>query len=386
METTWKTPHGWVVVRDALTMGPREHEDQVTVHTRPPADDDADHMLVRTVTCTSGRVEVELICEPMFDYGNVPAEWVLVDDTRRKADAHGAGVTLRLQTNMALGIEGTRARARHTLNPGEQVYCSLSWAEGHASATDTGDASRRIDATATSGGTGSSRLDCLTIAGEKPSNGLRCGQGPDVHADRRGRSCSHYILAGDARGRTQLGLPIYLDERRHVYSPGTSLDAIDWEAEEFMQFVADLEPNGDGSLQIMYGIDGRARSHRVDPRAAVRLCRRSSGPDRQWCVRSASERRFRCSPCLDLASYAAQPTASSPVVADCRVAGAGATAVWQEPDQGIWEARGKPQHYVSSKLMCWVAMDRAAKLAEIRGDGELAVTWQQIRRGNPNRH
>ena len=40
-----------------------------------------------------------------------------------------------------------------------------------------------------------------------------------------------------------------------------------------------------------------------------------------------------------------------------------ATEVWRQPDQGIWEARGKPQHYVSSKLMCWVAMDRAAKLA-----------------------
>ena len=45
-----------------------------------------------------------------------------------------------------------------------------------------------------------------------------------------------------------------------------------------------------------------------------------------------------------------------------------ATAVWREPDQGIWEARGKPQHYVSSKLMGWVALDRASKLAEIRGD------------------
>ena len=41
-----------------------------------------------------------------------------------------------------------------------------------------------------------------------------------------------------------------------------------------------------------------------------------------------------------------------------------ATEVWREPDQGIWEARGEPQHYVSSKLMCWVALDRAAKLAE----------------------
>jgi GH15 family glucan-1,4-alpha-glucosidase len=52
-----------------------------------------------------------------------------------------------------------------------------------------------------------------------------------------------------------------------------------------------------------------------------------------------------------------------------------ATRVWREPDQGIWEARGAPQQYVSSKLMCWVALDRANKLAQIGGDPELAQTW-----------
>src|SRR4029077_13072944 len=52
-----------------------------------------------------------------------------------------------------------------------------------------------------------------------------------------------------------------------------------------------------------------------------------------------------------------------------------ATEVWREPDQGIWEARGAPRHYVSSKLMCWVAMDRAAKLAAIRGDDKLQEEW-----------
>ena len=50
----------------------------------------------------------------------------------------------------------------------------------------------------------------------------------------------------------------------------------------------------------------------------------------------------------------------------------------EQPDQGIWEARGKPQHYVSSKLMCWVALDRAAQLAEIRGDGDLQEKWAAV--------
>jgi GH15 family glucan-1,4-alpha-glucosidase len=55
-----------------------------------------------------------------------------------------------------------------------------------------------------------------------------------------------------------------------------------------------------------------------------------------------------------------------------------AAKAWKEPDQGIWEARGEPRHYVSSKLMCWVAMDRGARLAERRGEQELAEQWQTL--------
>src|SRR5207249_2793476 len=120
--TTWNTPGGWAVVRDALTMGPREAEDKITPHTRPPAADDADQLPVRTPVCLEGEVESELVCEPVFDYGRSPAEWTLVDDRhtadasvygrspaewtlvddRHTADASGAGQTIRLKTDMAL--------------------------------------------------------------------------------------------------------------------------------------------------------------------------------------------------------------------------------------------------------------------------------------------
>ena len=129
LETTWKTPSGWIVVRDALTMGPRGHDDEITPHTRPPADDDADHVLVRTVECLEGRVEVELVCEPAFDYGRTPAEWTLLDGGRDAADATGAGQTIRLRSDLALGVEGSRVRARHVLEAGDRAFCSLSWAE-----------------------------------------------------------------------------------------------------------------------------------------------------------------------------------------------------------------------------------------------------------------
>jgi GH15 family glucan-1,4-alpha-glucosidase len=49
---------------------------------------------------------------------------------------------------------------------------------------------------------------------------------------------------------------------------------------------------------------------------------------------------------------------------------------WQKPDQGIWEVRGPPRHFTASKVMCWVAVDRGAKLAELRGDRERAARWR----------
>ena len=116
--TTWKTPQGWVVVRDALTMGPSTGADTVTPHTRPPADDDAEHTLVRVAECLEGRVEMELVCEPVFDYGRVPATWSIVDDAGHVAEATGGDVTMRLHTDLRVGRRrrpgagSSRARGR----------------------------------------------------------------------------------------------------------------------------------------------------------------------------------------------------------------------------------------------------------------------------------
>jgi hypothetical protein len=87
--SNWHMPGGWLLVHDALGMGPRQHADTVTPHTRPPADDDAAHLLVRTVECLEGTVEVELVCEPAFDYGRVEATWTLADTGSHQADAVG---------------------------------------------------------------------------------------------------------------------------------------------------------------------------------------------------------------------------------------------------------------------------------------------------------
>jgi len=375
--TTWQTPDGWAVVRDALTMGPRQGEDRVTPHTRPPADDDADHLLVRTVSCIDGRVEMELVCEPVFDYGRTPAEWTLVDGSRHAADASGAGQTIRLQTDMEMGIEGNRVRARHVLTEGDQLYCALSWAEGLAAPGDVGEANQRLDATT-----------------RFWRNWLSDARIPD-HRWRQPIRRSALAVKGLTympTGATVAALTTSLPEtpggeRNWDYRYSWMRDStftlqalhflnLDWEADEFIQFVADLERNQDGAMQIMYGIDGRrdlTESTRDDLSgyAGARPVRVGNGAfdQRQNDVFGA----VLDSILLHTRRSQRLPRRLWPIVqaqAEC------ATAVWRDPDQGIWEARGKPQHYVSSKLMCWVALDRAAKLAEIRGAPELSATWR----------
>jgi alpha,alpha-trehalase len=374
--TTWNTPHGWIVVRDSLTMGPRRGEDEVTPHTRPPADDDGDHMLVRSVLCLDGDVEVELVCEPVFDYGRVPAEWTLLDGDRHTADATGADQAIRLHTNMAVGIEGNRVRARHVLRQGDQVFCALSWAEQLAVPKDMDEANERLATTTRfwRAWLGRARIPDHPFRGALQRSALAI----------KGLT---YMPTGATVAALTTSLPETPGGERNwdyrftwMRDTTFTLQALhwmnlDWEADEFMQFVADLEPNDDGALQIMYGIDGRrdlTESTRDDLSgyAGARPVRIGNGAfdQRQNDVYGA----VLDSILLHTRRSERLPRRLWPIV---QAQAACATKVWREPDQGIWEARGKPQHYVSSKLMCWVALDRASKLAHIRGDAELEETW-----------
>jgi GH15 family glucan-1,4-alpha-glucosidase len=375
--TTWKTPGGWVEVRDALTLGPTVCEDTVTPHTRPPNDEDADHMLVRTVRCLEGEVQIELVCEPAFDYGRTPAEWTLVEGSRHKADATGAGQTIRLHTDLELGVEVSRVRARHTLGPGEMVFAALSWEGDLRGPTTVAEATERLDTTV--------RFWRRWLGRARP------------FADHRWREAiqrSALTIKGLTympTGATVAALTTSLPETpggernwdyRYTWMRDSTftlqalhLLGLDWEADEFMQFVADVEPNDDGGLQIMYGIDGRrdlTESFRdeLSGYAGASPVRIGNGAydQRQNDVYGA----VLDSILKHTVHSQRLPRRLWPIVeaqAKC------ATARWRDPDQGIWEARGKPQHYVSSKLMSWVALDRASKLAEIRGDRDLAKTW-----------
>jgi alpha,alpha-trehalase len=375
--TSWKTPSGWARVREALTMGPRRGEDTVTPHTRPPADEDAEHLLVRTVTCVEGSVEVELVCDPAFDYGRAPGEWSLSDD-RHRAEVAGAGQKITLQTDMLIGIEVNQARARHVLQEGEELFCALGWDDATPIPTNCEEANERLTAT--------SKFWRHWLARARiPDHKLR----PLIQRSALAIKGLTYMPTGATVAALTTSLPETPGGERNwdyrftwIRDSTFTLQALhfldlDWEANEFMQFIADLELTEDGSLQIMYGIDGRRDLTEV-------LLNELSGYAGAYPVRTgngAFDQRQNDvfgaaldSVLLHTRRSQRLPRRLWPLIqsqAEC------AKAVWRNPDQGIWEARGKPQHYVSSKLMCWVAMDRAAKLATIRGDGDIAAGWAE---------
>jgi GH15 family glucan-1,4-alpha-glucosidase len=373
--TVWSTPTGWVRVHDALTMGPRRGVDEVTPHTRPPTDDDADHQFIRWAVCLEGEVEMELTCEPVFDYGRAPAQWSVEDDGHR-ADASAGELTVRLQTDMSVGVEGDWVRARRVLKNGEQIYCALSWAE-HLEAPE--DAQGAVD-----------QLMATTRFWRHWLKGARL---PD-HRWRGAINRSALAIKGLTympTGATVAALTTSLPETpggernwdyRYTWLRDSTFTLqalhylnLDWEAEEFMQFVADLEPNEDGALQIMYGIDGRrdlteSLREELSGYMGAHPVRVGNGAfdQRQNDVFGAA----LDSVLLHTRRSQRLPRRLWPIVqaqAKC------ATEVWRDPDQGIWEARGAPRHYVSSKLMCWVAMDRAAKIAAMAGDSKLRESW-----------
>ena len=132
LETSWGTRGGWIIVRDVLLIGPWHHEDErSTTHRRSPTDYDADHVLLRLVRCVNGEVQLNLDCEPVFDYGRKSAEWEYTGPGYHEAVGHrrGQDLQLTLTSDMNLGVEGPRATGRTMMKEGDTLFAALSWSE-----------------------------------------------------------------------------------------------------------------------------------------------------------------------------------------------------------------------------------------------------------------
>jgi alpha,alpha-trehalase len=382
IETTWMTPQGWLRVIDALTIGEWHDNKHGSSHTRPPTDFDADHLLVRVVECVQGQVQVELVCEPMLDYGATPATWRVVDTGEEGGyalDSSEDDTAFRLFSDVRMGIEGNRVHGRHTMVEGEKRFCALSWTEGLGGPRTAEQAEGYMERTGHFWRT-------WMAEGAYPDHPWR------VHLQRSALALKGltFMPTGALVAAATTSLPeTPRGERNWDYRYCWMRDAsftlwglhalgLDWEADDFIQYVADLNRNEDGSLQIMYGIRGamdleESTLDHLKGYEGARPVRVGNGAykQRQNDVYGA----VLDSVYLHSKQRDHIPERLWPVLCDqvqC------AAAVWKEPDQGIWEARGAPRHYISSKLMCWVATDRGARLAERRGDQELRDRWQSL--------
>ena len=380
METTWRTKRGWIVVRDALLVGPWHDLNRRSEHfRRPPTDNQAEHVMVRTVRCLNGTVELSLECEPVGSYGRNDADWSYLGDGYGCAEARVEGYepNLQLSTSFRLGFEGRKASARSTLHAGETAFAAFSWSH-HDDVTSYEDATARIERTAQfwrdwlNHGTFPDHpwspileRSALTLKGliYTPTGALLAAATTSLPETPHGERNWDYRFSW-IRDSTFILWALYTL-------------GFDHEANDFFSFIGDATED-DGELQIMYGIDGERK---LEEKTLDHL----SGYDGARPVRigNAAYKQKQHdvwgavldSVYLHTKSRDGLPERVWPLLYR---AVEEAIANWREPDQGIWEVRGPAQHFTSSKLMCWVAVDRGARLALLRGEAEAAERWRAI--------
>jgi GH15 family glucan-1,4-alpha-glucosidase len=286
---------------------------------------------------------------------------------------------IRLFSDIRMGIEGNRTHGRHTMSEGEKRFCAVSWTEARGGPHTVEQAEEHLERT-------SHFWRTWLAEGTYPDHPWR------FHLQRSALVLKGltFMPTGALVAAATTSLPETPGgERNWDYRYCWMRDAsftlwglhalgLDWEADDFIQYVADMERNTDGSLQIMYGITGRkdleeSTLEHLKGYEGARPVRVGNGAynQRQNDVFGAVlDSVYLHSKNRDHIPERLWPVLEAQV--QCT------EAVWKDPDQGIWEARGEPRHYVSSKLMCWVAMDRGARLAERRGDSKNAERWQAL--------
>jgi alpha,alpha-trehalase len=381
LETSWGTPHGWVIVRDVLLIGPWHHEsERAASHRRAPTDYDADHVLLRMVRCVNGEMQLVLDCEPVFDYGRTPGQWEYRGSGYREVDCRAEGsdigndVALTLTSDMNIGFEGPRAIARSLIKEGETRFCALSWGGREPKSSD--EAYKRLVWTA-----------------HHWQHWLARGRFPD-HPWRTYLERSALTLKGLTYAPT--GAIIAAATTSLPETPGGSRNwdyryswirdstfalwglytlGFDWEANDFLYFVCDVA-GGEHDLQVMYGVGGERELteqtldhlHGYEGARPVRIGNGAYNQQQHDVWGAVLDSVYIHTKSRDRLDERVWPILVRQVEA--------ALAHWREPDRGIWEVRGAARHFTSSKLMCWVAADRGARLARLREENELADRWQ----------
>jgi alpha,alpha-trehalase len=376
IETTWVTETGWVVVHDLLSIG--EWAPEGGPRSRPETAHESDRSLLRVMTCIDGEVEMEMECTPRFGYGVEAAGWSggeLGGAVARGAD----GVELQLTSDMELSLEQGTARGVLRLREEETGFCAITWTNG-----DLGGPRSAPEA-----------LERLDSTEEFWREWLRAGKFPDhpwrIHLQRSALVLKGltYAPSGALLAAPTTSLPETPGGERNwdyryswIRDSTFSLWALhtlgfDQEARDFMRFIVDVCKDDPG-LQIMYGIGGERD---LTEQTLDHLCGYGGARPVRIGNGAFNQRQNDVwGALLDSIYLHEKALRGSGTPADrqlIRYQVEAAIAAWEHPDQGIWESRGQPQHYVSSKLMIWVAVDRGARLARSIGFEEFAEDWER---------
>ncbi|GAA2070901.1 glycoside hydrolase family 15 protein [Williamsia deligens] len=386
VETTWQTDTGWIIVRDALVMGPWHDNDRRSrTHKRTPTDWDAEHILLRTVRCVSGTVEVAMSCEPAFDYHRGTTTWEYSGPAYSEAIATASGTThpaptLKLTTNFKLGLEGREARARSRLTEGDNRFIALSWSPQPAP-QNWEEAAQKMWATS-----------------ESWRQWINIGSFPDHpwrgHLQRSALTLKGltYSPTGALLAAATTSLPETPGgERNWDYRYAWVRDStfalwglytlgLDREADDFFSFIADVSGVTNGEhhpLQVMYGVGGERELEEeellhlsgYDGARPVRIGNGAYNQSQHDIWGTMLDSVYLNTKSNDTISETLWPVLKAQVEE--------AIKHWHKPDRGIWEVRGEPQHFTSSKVMCWIALDRGARLATMHGEKSYAKTWAE---------
>jgi len=375
LETTFTTDSGTLVLTDAMALGPGNGEHLMGV--------DAPHLLVRHIECTAGQVEVEIEYSPRPEYGLVLPLLSAVDDG---ITARGGAEWLVLTTPVQLDLTDGRAVGRTMLSSGDGVCLALhrSTLEQTPARVWTQDELAAV-------------LDA-TVAAWRSWSGLhQAYDGPWadlVHHSGRVLFGLSYQPSGAIVAAATTSLPEGIGGERNwdyryswVRDSSFTMEAL-WvaacpdEADDFFAFMATAAASSvgpDTGLQIMFGIGGehdlteRELPHLEGWRGS-RPVRVGNGAWDQRQIDVYGELLGAAHRLADQLEGIDEDTKRFLVAcADT------AAAHWGEKDQGIWEVRGDPQHFLYSKVMCWVALDRAISLADRLGAGDRVDGWKTTR-------
>ena len=321
--TTWQTPGGWVVVRDALTMGPRRGRTRSRrTRARRPTTTPSTCSCARS-SASRARSRSSSSASRSSTTAASRAEWTLAGEDRHVADATGAGLTIRLQTDMALGVEGDRVRARHVAARGRAalLLAVVGGGPGRAGRRRRGRRAR-LDATTRFWRGWLSRARPIDHRWRQPiQRSALAIKGLTYMPTGATVAALDDVAARDAGRRAQLGLPLHVDARLDVHAAGAAL-ARPRLGGRRVHAVRRRPRAQRGRLAADHVRHRRAsRPDRDDARRPLRLRRRAPGAHRQRRVRPAPERRLRRGARLDPAAHAAQPAAAAAAVADRAGAG-----------------------------------------------------------------